>query len=56
MKKTYINPRMNVVKIEARRGLLFGSNTGTNTLNGGGNMGDYGSGQLGRGDDDDNEW
>lgn len=54
MKKTYSYPTMNVVKFETRRGLLFGS--GGDTLNGGGNKGDYtGSGQLGRGNDGD-DW
>lgn len=55
MKKTYSNPTIDVVKFEARRGLLFGSDKGTNQINGGGNMGNYGgSGQLGH--EDNNDW
>lgn len=56
MKKQYIIPTVNVVKVETQAHMLFGSDAGANQLNGGGNRGDYGgSGQLSRGGSWDDE-
>ena len=50
MKRTYINPQTVIVNVETQGQLLtFSPGTGTDTINGGGNRGDYtGSGQLSR--------
>lgn len=56
MKKAYIYPTLNVVHIEARKGLLFAS--GEDPVDGGGNLGNFTGGQLGHetdGDWDDEE-
>jgi hypothetical protein len=42
MKKTYMQPEMDVISLKMKQGLLFGSATGDpNILNGGGNLGDF---------------
>ena len=49
MKKQYINPVTVTIKVETQPLMGFGSETGENTINGGGNKGNYsGSGQLSR--------
>ena len=48
MKKQYINPTTVTIKVETQNHMLFGSDTGEGTKNGGGNKGDYSSGQLSR--------
>lgn len=48
MKKQYIIPALNIIKVQAQAHMLFGSDTDTNTKNGGGDMGDYTGGQLSR--------
>ena len=49
MKKQYINPDTIIVNVKTQRHMLFGSETGENTINGGGAKGVYsGSGQLSR--------
>lgn len=46
MKKQYIIPALNIIKVQAQAHMLFGSPTGENTANGGGNQGDYGTSSL----------
>ena len=41
MKKQYIIPALNIIKVQAQAHMLFGSPTGENTANGGGNQGDF---------------
>ena len=48
MKKKYITPLTVAMKVESQGHLLFGSGNGENTINGGGNRGDYTDRQLGR--------
>ena len=48
MKKKYIIPQTEIIMVETQAHMLFGSDTGADTKNGGGNMGDYSSGQLSR--------
>ena len=49
MKKQYINPVIEIVKVETQNHMLFGSDNGDGTNNGGGSQGNYsGSGQLSR--------
>lgn len=48
MKKQYINPTTVTIKVETQNHMLFGSDTGEGTKNGGGNMGNYSGGQLSR--------
>lgn len=48
MKKLYITPKTTTVVVKTQNHMLFGSPTGGETLNGGGNRGDYSSGQASR--------
>ena len=48
MKKIYQNPTTEIVMVETQPLMEFGSNTGNDTINGGGNKGDYSGGQLSR--------
>ena len=48
MKKQYINPTTVAIKVETQNHMLFASENGDGTLNGGGNRGNYSSGQLSR--------
>ena len=49
MKKQYITPNTVSVNIQTKAHMLFGSNTGEGTMNGGGNKGNYsGRDQLSR--------
>ena len=41
MKKIYMQPEMDIISLNIKQGILFGSNTGTDMLNGGGNLGDF---------------
>lgn len=48
MKKQYIIPTTMTLKVETQNHMLFGSETGDGTLNGGGSKGNYSGGQLSR--------
>ncbi len=48
MKKQYITPNTVSVNIQTKAHMLFGSDKGNDTINGGGNKGTYSGGQLSR--------
>lgn len=48
MKKIYNSPSTIVVAVKTQKHMLFGSPDGGNTLNGGGNKGDYSANQASR--------
>lgn len=54
MKKQYINPTTEIISVEMQGHLMFASNNGDGTYNGGGSKGtfDENVGQLGRGGSD----
>lgn len=48
MKKQYINPATIIVKVKVQGHLMFGSPNDANSINGGGNKGNYSGNQLSR--------
>ena len=49
MKKIYLQPKTEIINVNIETPMLFGSDNGDGTANGGGNMGDLGEGpQLSR--------